>query len=126
MKYMKRGLIVKEERFDELTQYGYILFMSLFILFALAGWFMDNELLIWMSVIFLLYIPFIVCAITIRSIGKTRKREKRKREKARRLRESKLLRCRSCDRIYKREELDISTTTVPRCPDCGKKLTPED
>ena len=117
---------MKEERFDELMQYGYILCMSLFIVFALAGWFLDNELLIWISVIFLLYIPFMVCAITIWSIRKTRKREKKKRERERRLRECELLRCRSCDRIYKREELDISTTAVPRCPDCGKKLIPED
>jgi len=44
MKYMKRGYIVKEERFDELAQYGYIFFMSLFIIIALAGWLLDVNL----------------------------------------------------------------------------------
>ncbi|MHA1135835.1 MAG: hypothetical protein ACTSSE_05045 [Candidatus Thorarchaeota archaeon] len=86
---------MKEERFDELAQYGYIISMSLFIVFALAGWFLDNELLIWISVIPLLYLPVTVCAITIRETNKSRKRKKKKREKERYLRESKLLRCRS-------------------------------
>jgi len=28
--------------------------------------------------------------------------------------------------MYKKEELDISNTAVPRGPDCGKKLIPSD
>ena len=117
---------MKDERFDELMQMGYALFGLLFIVFVIPGWLLDIELLIWISVIFLLYIPFMVCAVTIRYGNKERKRKQRKRERERRLRESKLLRCRSCDKIYTREELDISSTSVPRCPDCGKKLVSAD
>ena len=117
---------MKEERFDELAQYGYILFMSLFIIIALAGWLLDDEFLVTLSVIPFLYLPVMVCVITMRETNKSRKRKKKKREKERRLKESKLLRCRSCDRIYKREELDISNTSVPRCPACNDKLVPAD
>jgi hypothetical protein len=117
---------VKEKRFDELIQNGYALSMILFIIFAVAGTLLNYELLIWISMIFFLYIPFMVCAVTAFHVRKDRKRKKRKRNRERRLRECELLRCRSCDRVYNKDELDISSTAVPTCPDCGKKLIPED
>ena len=117
---------MKEERFDELTQYGYILFMSLFIIIALAGWLLDDEFLVTLSVIPFLYLPVMVCVITMRETNKSRKRKKKKREKERHLRESELLRCRSCDRMYKKEELDISSASLLRCLVCNDKLIPAD
>ena len=122
----REGLIVKDERFDELMQIGYAVFGLIFVIFAILGWLLDIELLIWISVIFLLYIPFMICAVVIRYGNKERKLEKRKKERERRLMESKLLRCRSCDKIYERAELDIALTTIPRCPVCDKKLKPAD
>ncbi len=100
--------------------------MILFIVFAIAGWLLDNEILLWISIIFLLYIPAMVCAYCIQGTNDSYKSWKRKRKKAKHLAESKLLRCRACDIVYKREELDISQTEVPRCPQCNKKLVPAD
>lgn len=117
---------MKEKRFDELIQNGYIISMIFFMIFAVAGWLLDYGLLIEVSMIFFLYIPFMVCAITVFEVRKDRKREKRKRDREKRLRESKLLHCRSCDMIYKREELDISPSEIPRCPICNKRLRPAD
>ncbi|MGY5853095.1 MAG: hypothetical protein RTU92_05975 [Candidatus Thorarchaeota archaeon] len=117
---------MKEKRFDELIQNGWTICQILFIAFAGIGLLLNNYDLISISVIFLLYIPFMVCAITVRGIGDKRKREKRKREREKRLRECKTLRCRSCDVIYEREELDISSKAIPRCPVCDKKLVPVD
>ncbi|MGY5858654.1 MAG: hypothetical protein RTU63_04740 [Candidatus Thorarchaeota archaeon] len=117
---------MKEKRFDELLQMGYAVCGLLFIIFAIPGWLLDIELLLGISMIFLLYIPFMVCAITVFQVRKDRKREKRKRDREKRLRESKLLHCRSCDRTYNREDLDISPSEIPRCPICNKKLKPAD
>ena len=118
--------MTRKDRFDELAQNGYILFMSLFIVIALTGGLLNNEGLLTLSVIPLLYLPVMVCVITIRETNKSRKRKKKKKEKERHLRESELLRCRSCDRMYKKEELDISSASLPRCLVCNDKLIPAD
>jgi hypothetical protein len=117
---------MKEKKLDEIIQLGYLISMSLAIIFALAGLWLDNEMLIWLTIVMLLYIPAMVCVYCIQGTNDSYRSWKKKREKAKRLVESKVLRCRKCDRIYKREELDIPNTAVPRCPECNKKLVPAD
>ena len=117
---------MKQERFDELVQNGFLICMSLFIVFALLGWFLENEILVWIAVIFLLYIPAMVCAYCIQATNDSYKERKKKRRKAKRLEECTSLRCKSCDMIYTKEELDVAPTSVFRCPQCKKKLVPYD
>jgi len=117
---------MKQERFDEIVQNGYLIFMSLFIIFVFLGLIFDNEGLIWISIIFLLYIPAVVCAYCIQGTNDSYKTWIKKRRKEKRLADCSSLRCRTCDIIYRKEELDISPTSVPRCPQCSKKLVPYD
>ena len=115
---------MKQERFDELVQNGYLICMSLFIFFALLGWILDNEILIWVAVFFLLYIPAMVCIYCVQGTNDSYKDWKKKRKKEKRLAECTSLRCRHCDKIYRKEELDVSPTSILRCPQCNKKLVP--
>lgn len=115
---------MKQERFDELAQNGWILSGSFVIVFALIGLWLDNEGFLILSVIMLCYLPALVVAYCIRGIGDSLKRQKRKRRKASRQKKRKSLQCPSCNKVYTREELDISPTTTPVCPDCEKLLVP--
>ncbi|TFG28464.1 hypothetical protein EU528_11155 [Candidatus Thorarchaeota archaeon] len=117
---------MKQKRFDELVQNGYIAFMSLFIVFVLLALMLDNEILMWLSVIMLLYIPAVVCAYCIQGANESLIGWKKKRNYAKRLAECTSFRCKTCERIYKKEELDISATSVLTCPQCNQKLVPAD
>jgi len=83
--------IMKQKRFDELVQNGYIIFMSLFVITIFLGLILDNEGVVWLSVIFLLYIPGMICAYCIQGANDSYKGWKKKRMKAKRLAE-----CTSC------------------------------
>jgi hypothetical protein len=118
--------IMKEKKLDDMLQLGYLISMILAIIFALAGLWLDNEFLIWLTLVMLLYIPAMVCVYCIQASNDSYKKWKKKRRKEKRLAECTSFRCKTCNQRYRKEELDISATSVPRCPQCNKKLIPID
>lgn len=116
---------MKQERFDELAEKGLLLSLIFFFIFVLLGLWLDNDIFILIGVLMGFYLPAMLVAYTIWGVHGELRNWKKKRREAKRLkelREAKVLVCRSCDKVYNRNELDLAPSGPPRCPDCNKLL----
>ena len=115
---------MNQKRFDELAQKGIFLSGSIFIILVLLGLLLNNEVIMIIGGLMLFYIPALLVAYCI-WVGRDELRKwKKKRRKAKRQskRKSKSLVCPTCEKVFNREELDLSPTAAPLCPDCEVKL----
>ena len=117
---------MKQERFDELAEKGLLLSLFFFFVFVLLGLWLDNDIFILIGVVLGFYLPALLVAYTIRGVHDEFRKWKKKRRKAKRQskRKSKSLVCPSCEKVFNREELDLSPTAIPFCPDCEEELVP--
>jgi hypothetical protein len=116
---------VKQERFDELAGKGLFLSIILLLIFVPLGLWFDNDVFLLIGVTMGFYLPALLVTFTIWAAHGELGIWKKKRRKAKRLkklREAKVLVCRSCDKVYNRDELDLAPSGYPRCPDCDKIL----
>ena len=116
---------MNQKRFDELAGKGLFLSMSLFIIFVPLGLWLENDVLMLIGVLAMFYLPALLVTYTIwvahGELGKWKKK-RRKAKRLKKLREAKVLVCRSCDKVYNRDELDLAPSGPPRCPVCNKLL----
>lgn len=113
---------MKEERVWELAQYGWLLAMSLFIIFTVSGLILDCEDLMILAVLILLYWPALLIVVVIWAISDEMKKWSKRRKITKRKEEGRILQCPICREVYNREELDISATATPICPKCKQEL----
>ncbi len=115
---------MKQERFDELAGKGLLLSVILLFIFVPLGLWLDNDIFMLIGVLMGFYLPALLVTYTIWVAHGELRNWKKKRRKAKRQskRKSKSLVCPSCEKIYNREELDLSPTATPFCPDCEVKL----
>ena len=116
---------MKQERFDELAGNGFLLSVILLLIFFPLGLWLDNDIFMLIGVLMGFYIPALLVTYTIWVVHGELRNWKKKRRKAKRLkelREAKVLVCRSCDKVYNRDELDLAPSGPPRCPACDKLL----
>ena len=115
---------MKQKRFDELAQNGFLISGFLFIILVLLGFLLDNEVILIIGGLMLFYIPALLVAYCIWVARDESRKWKKKRRKAKRQskRKSKSLVCPTCEKVFNREELDLSPTAAPLCPDCEVKL----
>lgn len=116
---------MKQERFGELAGNGLLLSVILLFIFVSLGLWLDNDIFMLIGVLMGFYLPALLVTYTIWVAHGELRNWKKKRRKAKRLkelREAKVLVCQSCDKVYNREELDLSPTATPFCPDCEVKL----
>ena len=116
---------MEQERFDELAGKGLFLSVSFFIIIFPLGLWLENDVIMLIGVLMMFYLPALLVAYTIWAAHGELRNWKKKRRKAKRLkklREAKVLVCRSCDKVYNRDELDLAPSGPPRCPACDKLL----
>ncbi|MHA1615647.1 MAG: hypothetical protein ACTSYJ_12445 [Candidatus Thorarchaeota archaeon] len=119
---------MKQERFGELAGNGLLLSVILFLIFVLLGLWLENDIFLLIGVLMGFYLPALLVTFTIWVAHGELRNWKKKRRKAKRQskRKSKSLMCPSCEKVFNREELDLSPTAVPFCPDCEETLVPYD
>ena len=116
---------MNQKRFGELAGNGLFLSMILLLIFVPLGLWFDNDVFMLIGVTMGFYLPALLVTFTIWAMHGEFGNWKKKRRKAKRLkelREAKVLVCRSCDKVYNRDELDLAPSGPPRCPDCNKIL----
>jgi len=116
---------MKQERFDELAGKGLLLSVILLFIFVPLGLWLENDVFMLIGVLMGFYLPALLVTFTIWvAHGELRnwKKKRRKAKRLKKLREAKVLVCRSCDKVYNRDELDLAPSGPPRCPDCDKLL----
>ena len=113
---------MKQERFDELAGMGLLLSVILLFIFVPLGLWLDNDVFMLIGVLMGFYLPALLVTYTIWVAHGELRNWKKKRRKAKRQSKRKLLMCPDCENIFKREELDLSPSEDPYCPDCGTRL----
>lgn len=117
---------MKQKRAEEIAQYGLIVAQCLFIIFILVGLALENETLMMIALLMLLYYPALVSAVVFWVIRDSFREWRKRRKRTKRLDKSLELKCPSCNKIFNRNELDVNPTATPICPKCEERLLPLD
>lgn len=102
----------------------WILFIGLYAILVLVGLVTDNEIFFQIEVVVSIYILVLLIIALIYTIHSPVKKWMKRRKQAIRTIETGILQCPNCEKVYNREELNLSPTTTPFCPDCEEKLVP--
>ena len=102
----------------------WILFICLYAISVLVGLVTGNEIFFQIEVVVLFYISALLIIALICTIPSSAKKWKKKRKHVIRQRDTGLLQCPNCEKVYNREELDLSPTATPLCPDCEETFVP--
>jgi len=115
----------KWKKREERTEKGMIISTVIFLILFPLGLFLDNDILMIIGVLFVFYLPGIVVVYVIWAVSDEFEKWKKKRRRAKRyaeIRSAEVVVCKACDKIYNRDELDLSPSEEPRCPICNKLL----
>ena len=116
---------MKRKTAEAIAQYSSGLSFILFVIFIILGFILQNEGFILFAIVMFFYFPTVLVIFQIYDNRDSVKKWMKRRKKIERQVESGLLQCPTCGKVYKREELDLSPTATPFCPDCEVKLFPE-
>ncbi len=102
----------------------WILLICLYAISVIVGLVTGNEIFFQIEVIVLFYITTWLIIILVYAIHRLVKKWKEIRKQVLHQRETELLQCPNCEKVYNREELDLSPATTPFCPECEEELVP--
>ncbi|MHA1927916.1 MAG: hypothetical protein ACTSV2_04955, partial [Candidatus Thorarchaeota archaeon] len=90
------------------------------------GLWLDNDFFMLIGALMGFYLPALLVTFTIWAMHGELRNWKKKRRKAKRQskRKSKSLVYPTYEKVCNREELDLSPTATPLCPDCEEELVP--
>ncbi len=115
---------MKRKTAEAIAQYSSSLSFILFIIFIILGFILHDEGFTLFAIVMFFYFPTVLVIFRIYDNRDSVKKWMIRRKKIERQVESGLLQCPTCGKVYKREELDLSPTATPFCPDCEVKLVP--
>ncbi len=115
---------MKRKTAEAIAQYSSSLAIVLFVVFIILGFVLNHEGFILFAIVMFFYFPTLILIFHIYDNRDLVKKWMKRRKKVERQVETVLLQCPNCEKVYNREELDLSPTATPLCPDCEEELVP--
>lgn len=115
---------MKRKTAEEIAQCTSSISIVLFVVFIILGLILGHEGFMLFAIVMFFYFPTLILIFHIYDNRDLVKKWIKRRKKVERQVDSKFLQCPSCEKIFNREELDLSPTATPLCPDCEEELVP--